>query len=75
MTLGEVLTPTPDRQRAALVALGGVLAALFLAAVALTSEPFLPMSVGPGQDARAYWTAPLESPYLNSTVGEESAYL
>jgi hypothetical protein len=39
------------------------------------ADPFDPLSVGPGQDARAYWAAPLDAPYVPGSVGQESAYL
>lgn len=41
----------------------------------LTAEPFDPDGLGPGQDARAYWAAPLDAPYEPGSVGHESAYL
>lgn len=41
----------------------------------LTAEPFDPDGLGPGQDARAYWAAPLAAPYEPGSVGHESAYL
>ncbi len=63
------------RERLGLVVFGAVLTGLLLAAVVAAAEPLDPVSAGPGQDARAYWTAPLGDPYANSTVGRESAYL
>jgi hypothetical protein len=39
------------------------------------AEPFEPDSFGPGHDARAYWAAPMEQPYVAGSVGHESAYL
>ena len=39
------------------------------------AEPFQPDSFGPGHDARAYWTVPLDDPYVPGSVGQESAYL
>ncbi len=41
----------------------------------LTAEPFEPDALGPGQDARAYWAAPMDDPYAPRSVGLESAYL
>lgn len=41
----------------------------------LTAEPFEPDGLGPGQDARAYWAAPLDAPYAPGSVGHEGAYL
>jgi hypothetical protein len=41
----------------------------------LTAEPFAPEGLGPGQDARAYWAAPMDDPYAPGSVGQESAYL
>ncbi len=54
---------------------GVVLAVALLALIAFTAEPFDPIGLGPGQDARAYWSAPLDDPYAGSIVGAESAYL
>jgi len=39
------------------------------------AEPFQPDSFGPGHDARAYWSVPLDDLYVPGSVGEESAYL
>jgi len=39
------------------------------------AEPFEPDGFGPGHDARAYWSAPLDDPYVPGSVGQESAYL
>ncbi len=54
----------------------GVLVAILLV-VLMTSlaQPFEPDSFGPGHDARAYWAAPLDDPYVPGSVGHESAYL
>jgi hypothetical protein len=54
---------------------GLVVAAALVLVMGLTAEPFEPDSFGPGQDARAYWSAPLDEPYRPGSVGEESAYL
>lgn len=58
-----------------LVGAGIVLAVLLVAVMTLTAEPFDPDALGPGQDARAYWAAPLDAPYAPGSVGHESAYL
>jgi len=64
------------RWRRPLTVLGLVLAAVLVLAMGLTAEPFEPDGYGPGQDARAYWVVPLESPYVpGSGPGQESAYL
>jgi hypothetical protein len=55
--------------------LGVALAVGLLALVAWTAEPFDPVGLGPGQDARAYWTPWEGSPYVPGSVGLESAYL
>lgn len=52
-----------------------MLALALLVAVGLAAEPFDPEGYGSGQDARAYWAAPLEAPYVPGSVGHESAYL
>lgn len=52
-----------------------MLATLLVVVMTLTAEPFEPDAFGPGQDARAYWAAPLEAPYTPGSVGHESAYL
>jgi hypothetical protein len=43
--------------------------------VGATAEPFDPVGLGPGQDSRAYWAAPIDHPYVPGSVGQESAYL
>ena len=48
---------------------------LLVVVMTLTAEPFEPDGYGPGQDARAYWAAPLDDPYTPGSVGQESAYL
>ena len=59
-----------------IVAVWGVLAAIGLVVLMVAlAAPFEPDSFGPGHDARAYWAAPLESPYEPGSVGKESAYL
>lgn len=55
--------------------LGVALAIGLLALVAWTAEPFDPVGLGPGQDARAYWLPWDGSPYVQGSVGLESAYL
>jgi hypothetical protein len=52
-----------------------VLAVGLVVVMTLTAEPFQPNGLGPGQDARAYWAAPLDAPYALDSVGRESAYL
>ena len=48
----------------------GLLVAVVLVVVMTAlAEPFDPDSVGPGQDARAYWAAPLDAPYVPGSVG------
>jgi hypothetical protein len=54
---------------------GLVLSAGLLVLVAATAEPFDPVGLGPGQDSRAYWAAPIDAPYVPGSVGQESAYL
>jgi hypothetical protein len=61
--------------RRMLAASGIVLASLLVVVMTLTAEPFEPDALGPGQDARAYWAAPMDDPYAPGTVGQESAYL
>ena len=58
-----------------LTVLGVVLAVVLVVAMTLTAEPFEPAAFGPGQDARAYWAAPMDAPYAPGSVGQESAYL
>jgi len=59
-----------------LLVLWGVVAAVGLVVLMMMlSEPFDPDSFGPGQDARAYWAAPLAQPYEPGSVGHESAFL
>jgi len=59
-----------------LLGVWGVLAAVGLVVLMMAlAEPFQPDSFGPGHDARAYWAAPLDDPYVSGSVGQESAYL
>lgn len=59
-----------------IVTVWGLLVAVALVVVMTAlAEPFDPDGFGPGQDARAYWAAPLSHPYVPGSVGEESAYL
>ena len=59
-----------------IVGLWGVLVAVGLVVLMVAlAEPFQPDSFGPGHDARAYWAAPLDEPYVPGSVGQESAYL
>jgi hypothetical protein len=58
------------------VGVWGVLVAIGLVVLMVAlAEPFEPDSFGPGHDARAYWSAPLQDPYEPGSVGKESAYL
>jgi hypothetical protein len=52
-----------------------LLAIALVVVMTLTAEPFEPDGLGPGQDARAYWAAPMDDPYAPGSVGKESAYL
>ena len=54
---------------------GVLVAVLLVVLMTALAEPFEPDSFGPGHDARAYWTAPLDDPYVPGSVGQESAYL
>lgn len=54
---------------------GVLMAVLLVVLVTALAEPFEPGSFGPGHDARAYWAAPLDDPYVPGSVGKESAYL
>ena len=59
-----------------LLGVWGLLAAIVLVILMMAlAEPFQPDSFGPGHDARAYWTVPLDDPYVPGSVGKESAYL
>jgi len=52
-----------------------LLAVGLVVAMWASAEPFDPDGYGPGQDARAYWEAPMAAPYLPGSVGHEGAYL
>lgn len=54
---------------------GLLVAILLVLLMTAMAEPFEPDSFGPGHDARAYWSAPLDDPYEPGSVGQESAYL
>lgn len=54
---------------------GVLVAVLLVVLMTALAEPFEPDGFGPGHDARAYWTAPLDDPYVPGSVGQESAYL
>ena len=59
-----------------ILGLWGILVAVGLVVLMVAlAEPFQPDSFGPGHDARAYWSAPLDDPYVPGSVGQESAYL
>jgi hypothetical protein len=67
------MTPTYLRS---VVRVWGLLVAIGLVIVMTAlADPFEPEGMGPGQDARAYWAAPLDAPYVPGSVGRESAYL
>jgi hypothetical protein len=61
--------------RRVLAVWGLLVAVLIVLLVTALAEPFEPDSFGPGHDARAYWAAPLDDPYVPGSVGQESAYL
>jgi hypothetical protein len=61
--------------RRVLAVWGLLVAVLIVLMVTALAEPFEPDSFGPGHDARAYWAAPLDDPYVPGSVGQESAYL
>lgn len=68
------------RAARACIRLGPLVALALLVAVGFTAEPFDPVGLGPGQDARAYWEAARavlagRDPYGFGTVGQETAYL
>jgi hypothetical protein len=54
---------------------GLIVAVLLVIVMTALADPFDPDSFGPGQDARAYWAAPIDAPYEPGSVGHESAYL
>ena len=54
---------------------GLLVAVLLVVLMTALAEPFEPDGFGPGQDARAYWAAPMDDPYEPASVGHESAYL
>jgi hypothetical protein len=54
---------------------GLLVAVLLVVLMTALADPFEPDSFGPGHDARAYWTVPLDHPYEPGSVGHESAYL
>jgi hypothetical protein len=65
----------PTYLRSVMVFWGLLVAVLLVVLVTALAEPFQPDGFGPGQDARAYWSAPLDHPYEPGSVGHESAYL
>lgn len=54
---------------------GGVMALALWLAVVGASEPYSFVGNGPGQDSRAYYTAPLVDLYATSVVASHGAYL
>jgi len=54
---------------------GLLVAVLIVITMTALADPFEPDSFGPGHDARAYWAAPIDAPYVPGSVGQESAYL
>jgi hypothetical protein len=51
-----------------------VLAAIFVVVtMVIMATPYAPDSLGPGHDARAYWSAPIEDPYSPSAYGRSDA--
>ena len=67
--------PLELRWRRILTIAGLLLAVGLVVAMWASAEPFDPDGYGPGQDARAYWEAPMAAPYLPGSVGHEGAYL
>jgi len=67
--------PLELRWRRILTITGLLLAVGLVVAMWASAEPFDPDGYGPGQDARAYWEAPMAAPYLPGSVGHEGAYL
>lgn len=67
--------PLELRWRRILTIAGVLLAVGLVVAMAASAEPFDPDGYGPGQDARAYWEAPMAAPYQPGSVGHEGAYL
>jgi len=58
------------------IVIGGALVALTIWVVLTAlAEPYDWSVVGPGHDARPYWTAASEDPYRTSRVGDHDAYL
>lgn len=68
----SVLTPT---QRRALIILGVLVSAALWVAITGAAEPYDWSRLGPGHDARPYWTALWDRPYATSRVGAHDAYL
>lgn len=65
---------TPARRRA-LIAFGAIVAVAIWVLLVTLSEPYDWSTVGPGHDARPYWTAIFDRPYATSRVGANDAYL
>lgn len=61
--------------RRALVVFGVLVALCMWAVLVVAAEPYDWTRVGPGHDARPYWTALWNAPYATSRVGAHDAYL
>ena len=62
-------------QRRALIVFGAIVAAVIWIAIVAVAEPYDWSRIGPGHDARPYWTAVFTQPYATSRVGAHDAYL
>lgn len=62
-------------QRLWLMVAGALVAATIWVVLTAFAEPYDWSVVGPGHDARPYWTAALDDPYRTSRVGRHDAYL
>jgi hypothetical protein len=68
----SALTPT---QRRALIAFGALVGVAMWVLLVAAAEPYDWTRLGPGHDARPYWTALWDRPYATSRVGAHDAYL
>ena len=72
--LASLPTLTPRRRRLMVFASAAI--AIFIwAVVAYLAAPYDWNGVGTGHDARPYWTALFDHPYVTSRVGDHDAYL